>query len=372
MPVEKNSYNHIVVDEPTRQLEQRGFYNPYADVDVTANGLFGNYTDADAANTNVQMAGAQLLADLQLMEYQNEYNDPSAQVARMRRAGLNPDLQGIQSQPSAGASAPAVAPMSGTPDYQVGMQIASTVMQGFQIMSALVGQAGSILQTLNNVGSSARDSVDGSLRAMLSNMMPAGVPMVTGTGKDGTKFEDAPLAINAEIYSDWIKSLPLSQRRYGKRMYRLLKDTEEHKRLWYAARGTTEESREKYLSYLGRNGYSPLDSVMLKVYGKMSDIFRKAEESAAHANTARSDFDAAYYTALDPETAASAQNTTNDRTVNGTDLRSRLYGEIDKYLPADSKNPWVQAARVILPILAEFFMSASSVSGVQGLKKLAK
>lgn len=372
MADKNNSYMHMVVDEPTRQLEQRGFYNPYADVDVTANGLFGNYTDADAANTNVQMAGAQLLADLQLMEYQNEYNDPSAQVARMRRAGLNPDLQGIQSQPSAGASAPAVAPMSGTPDYQVGMQIASTVMQGFQIMSALVGQAGSILQTLNNVGSSARESVDGSLRAMLSNMMPAGVPMVTGTGKDGTKFEDAPLAINAELYSDWIKSLPLSQRRYGKRMYRLLKDTEEHKSLWYAARGTSEESREKYLKYLGRSNYSPLDTVMLKVYGEMADIFRQTEIASAKSGKSRSDFDSAFYSTLDPETAASSQNAANERNKNGTDLRSRLYSTIDKYFPEDDKRPWIQAGRVILPILAEFLMSSSTVQGATSLKSLLK
>lgn len=48
----------------------------------------------DAAK-QATIAGAEFDADLALLDYQNQYNDPTAQAERMRAAGLNPDLVGL-------------------------------------------------------------------------------------------------------------------------------------------------------------------------------------------------------------------------------------------------------------------------------------
>ena len=48
----------------------------------------------DAAK-QATIAGAEFDADLALLDYQNQYNDPTAKAERMRAAGLNPDLVGL-------------------------------------------------------------------------------------------------------------------------------------------------------------------------------------------------------------------------------------------------------------------------------------
>lgn len=48
----------------------------------------------DAAK-QATIAGAEFDADLALLDYQNLYNDPTAKAERMRAAGLNPDLVGL-------------------------------------------------------------------------------------------------------------------------------------------------------------------------------------------------------------------------------------------------------------------------------------
>lgn len=49
----------------------------------------------DAAK-EATIAGAEFDADLALMDYQNQYNDPTAQAERLRAAGINPDLVGLE------------------------------------------------------------------------------------------------------------------------------------------------------------------------------------------------------------------------------------------------------------------------------------
>lgn len=48
----------------------------------------------DAAK-QATISGAEFDADLALLDYQNQYNDPTAQAERLRAAGINPDLVGL-------------------------------------------------------------------------------------------------------------------------------------------------------------------------------------------------------------------------------------------------------------------------------------
>lgn len=79
-------------------------------------GIFGNWTKKDEATYNQYQAAAQYYAQLSLMDYENEYNSPAHQAELMRQAGLNPDLQQIGFQSSAGANPTApVSPAGGQP-----------------------------------------------------------------------------------------------------------------------------------------------------------------------------------------------------------------------------------------------------------------
>lgn len=67
--------------------------NPYTPIADNWKNAYKNWKK-DAAK-QATIAGAEFDADLSLLDYQNEYNSPDAKAARLRAAGLNPDLVGL-------------------------------------------------------------------------------------------------------------------------------------------------------------------------------------------------------------------------------------------------------------------------------------
>ena len=77
--------------------------------------IFGNLLGNSGRRRNQDRANAW---NLEQWHRQNAYNDPSAQMARLKNAGLNPNLIYGTSPTSATGNADKVAP-SDTPDYQI-------------------------------------------------------------------------------------------------------------------------------------------------------------------------------------------------------------------------------------------------------------
>ena len=69
-------------------------------------------------------------AELNLMMYQNEYNSPAEQAKRMREAGMNPELMGLQGTPSAttSGSVGTPAPLPQDTPMSIGRGIIDTVL----------------------------------------------------------------------------------------------------------------------------------------------------------------------------------------------------------------------------------------------------
>lgn len=69
-------------------------------------------------------------AELNLMMYQNEYNSPAAQAKRMREAGMNPELMGLQGTPSAttSGSVGTPAPLPQDTPMSIGKGVIDTVL----------------------------------------------------------------------------------------------------------------------------------------------------------------------------------------------------------------------------------------------------
>lgn len=122
--------------------------NPYrsgfgpAGIDTNPSGIFGSFTKEDEAQYNVDMANAQWLAQLSLIDYQNQYNSPENQALLMKQAGLNPDLLGLSGvQPSADGSAPSAAAPSGSNPLETVGQAASIFGTVISMTNMIAGGA---------------------------------------------------------------------------------------------------------------------------------------------------------------------------------------------------------------------------------------
>lgn len=87
--------------------------NPYSGAEYTESpwqgllSMFGIRTGADAWKENMAVQANEYNAAILQKQYDEEYNDPRNQVARLRAAGVNPDLDGGASvSPGEAASLP--------------------------------------------------------------------------------------------------------------------------------------------------------------------------------------------------------------------------------------------------------------------------
>lgn len=113
--------------------------NPYRNQEYKESGwqkflsALGFRTQADAWKENMSVQAAEYDAALAQKEFDTAYNDPQSQVARMRAAGLNPDLD--PSMIDSGQSAPMgedpSTPMQSTGDEETLMGIANTLLSSF-------------------------------------------------------------------------------------------------------------------------------------------------------------------------------------------------------------------------------------------------
>lgn len=115
--------------------------NPYLDqtVESTIWDEIGLSNKRDKRLADLQQAGAEYNANLLMMEYENEYNSPAAKAQRMKEAGLNPDLLGIEGvSDSAGA-----APVS-SPEVEGGSQFGDAMENIGQVASFANGVLGAV------------------------------------------------------------------------------------------------------------------------------------------------------------------------------------------------------------------------------------
>ena len=121
--------------------------NPYDSISKKWNNATKQWKRDAAKEANIK--GAEFDADLALLDYQNEYNSPTAKAERMRAAGLNPDLVGIDGVPDSsglsGVSSPMSTPMSGadTADFWLSnsQNILASAMQFAQQMQSMRASA---------------------------------------------------------------------------------------------------------------------------------------------------------------------------------------------------------------------------------------
>lgn len=117
----------------------------------------GFRTQADAWNENMQVQSQEYAAALAQKAYDEQYNLPVNQVARMRAAGLNPDLNGGDSIDSGSAQPlgedPST-PMQSTGDEGAIMSAANTIMSAISTGFAVAKDIGTLknMHIMNDQG----------------------------------------------------------------------------------------------------------------------------------------------------------------------------------------------------------------------------
>ena len=127
---------------PQGQEQYQSLYdaNPYRNLTYNQSGwqkflgALGFRTSYDDFVEQAQLNAAEYDAGIASMQFQNEYNSPAAEANRMRAAGLNPDLQGIQDV--AESAAPTEDP-NGMPAHDSAAQ-AQQAWSAFQSFGQLV------------------------------------------------------------------------------------------------------------------------------------------------------------------------------------------------------------------------------------------
>lgn len=171
-------------------------------IHTTPTGLFNNWSKEDQANFEVDMANAQWLAQLSLIDYQNQYNSPENQVRLMRQAGLNPDLLGTSGvQASAGGTPPSMTSPQGVNNTEVVSKAASIFASVMSLTGAMaegvVNISGKMLDNdIKNLDKVQKSITLGS--EVAAQLRPKSVDSYAITLDDGSTVLD-PSLISADL-----------------------------------------------------------------------------------------------------------------------------------------------------------------------------
>lgn len=198
--------------------QDSGEFDPY---DIIDQAMYKNTARGKMAYQE-DLARLLYLAQLNQEQRMNEYNSPVEQVKRMREAGINPDLAGVENVPAQNVAGYQGNPMEGT---QTNLQITSDV---FGIISSVTNMVGTLVSGAQSLFSNPLDLASDALQL----------------------FESAPTSLDLESF---ISSSPIP-RRTKRRLANFLSSYQSSSR--YDTRDYNESSdlmESKYRFHKNRN-----------------------------------------------------------------------------------------------------------------------
>lgn len=296
----------------------KSYYDPYHPVknpdgiDTWPTGIFGNFTPEDEADFNRQMAQAQTLAELDIMEYQNFYNSPEQQAIRMRQAGLNPDLQGIENHSSAGASAGTAVAPQGTESINIATSAASTVFSAFNTAMSVVHGMQSFRMAQEDLASQKIDNVNKMDGFALSFLLGSDVFPKSFASKDLLldDIESRSVDIISSAYDFGRKTYGFNRRQariFQDSVMRSIKDPRFVENL-YASLNSAEKDRQEYISQTTGDLYDQQDATMRIMLDEVIRLQNSLFKQSLNTSRYRSMYDQELYQNLDASSFADSQN----------------------------------------------------------------
>lgn len=293
----------------------------------------GFRTEADAWQENMAVQAAEYDAAIAQKMYDQNYNDPTNQVARMRAAGLNPDLDGGSSISSGDPGSPAEdpsTPMQSTGDDAQIMNFANGVLGAFSTALGLV-------QSVQGV---ARNHIQNDLLSVQTESSASDYARNLATQLIPTTPDDL-FDDDGQMVGDWkmnaVQGAKMFVRNFPKRMQKKMLNEIEH--FWNTAptsrqafeEWTNKVKSEKAYAFESQYFYDEVKDVLKDIWkpiAEMQENIYSARQNAdfegASADLEENMNRATYAHELDPSTAADAQNRINSANGAQADIQKSL------------------------------------------------
>lgn len=351
--------------------------NPYRDAEYTVSpwnqflSWLGFRTSADAWKENMSIQAKEYDSQVAQTQFENDYNSPSAQVARERAAGLNPDINGGQSIDSgntAGLPEDTSLPMVSQGDEVVIGQVVNGCLSAFSTALGLIGSVQGInrnhldntMQGIQNEAAFA-DFASG-LSSFLLPDSPDPAGMMNGFDWRSQAIHNAE-AFAGQLPKKMRKKFVDFQTQYWDSAYGQSKSYEDFRNRVSQRRGYYLDSQTNYDQFdsVLKDITEPLAKAAEKIY--KSDQKRIISENEAAAAGAATETE--YQNALDGELMAGAQNSENLVSKETNDsiaiLRGSLNQIVENLEKASKKDGMAGSlASVALAIIAGLQMNFAS------------
>lgn len=323
----------------------------------------GFRTGADAWKENMAVQANEYDASILQKAYNEDYNDPVSQVARMKAAGINPDLD--PSSIDSGEASPMPEDPS-TPMQSSGSEAQFTSFFGnlFDAFDSLIGMTSGIQGIVgkniqNRILNSQYESEFANNAIAMSDMF----------------LPDSLHPQGIQNY-DWRAEAASNMDKYIDKHYRSAKDRQKFKDIvnqyWDSAIGkaaTFEEMRSyiesrKGLALEEQTNWSDLDSVLFQITEPLAsnqeDIIRLNQE----VQKLQLEYEKSYRSNLDPEIQAEAANTT-------AEYQSEFNQALDPTVQASSQNVSASVQAQLQKVMAEY-QEVLNKTQKETLERLAK
>lgn len=238
-------------------------------VSTGATGAFGTFTKEDEARMSLDMARAQTLAELEIMNYQNQYNSPSAQAQRLREAGINPDLVGVDSNQSADASASMGSSPVGSNPIDIAGSIMNVVQTTFSMASGLMTGALSMFSGLADIDAKNISNVK-ELLGLGTSLAGMVAPLGNATGSSDIMND----TISGSYSSSSVAPLNSRNLRKLKKLSGVIRNSPQANAQFWSSSKEAEDARQE-TAKLVSSPYSADD------FNEMVDCFRPVTKAIA-------------------------------------------------------------------------------------------
>lgn len=381
----KVSVNPTVSDNP-KGYENVG--NPYTGLTYNQGwfdrlmGDLGFRTKADAFQESMQMQANEFATNLALKAHDEQYNSPAAQAARMRAAGINPDL----SDEVTSGSTP---PMSEdtNPPSQEGMaadnpmQVAGDILKGVSMGLGFAKDLASLTQMQESIEAQQIGNSQGLFdfaNSTFGMMIPSDV-MEAGTMRTDWKHD-----AYARGYAFADRLSPKVRKKYLSQLDLFVNSMDQHILGKTKVAQDLGASADVFAAGSRAGASHDLQEVATTTAEIISDLAatnalysKEVEQSELGARQAKADYEREYFENLDPTSAASAQNTTNELTTTEKGTRNTVLQPVAKGMKKLSKlseegNFLASAALTGISYLAVSSPMLSSVLRVAKISKVSK
>lgn len=300
----------------------------------------GGRTQYDAWRENMQVQADEYDAALAQKQFDTEYNDPQSQVARMKAAGLNPDIDPSTINSGSAASMgedPSIPMQSSGEEGQIG-QFISTVVSCFSSALGMVSTVQGIHR--NHLQNSLLDlEGDERISDLVKKMAPTFVDRLTNNQANFNVDDYLNTAYGrAEIFAR--KNLP---RKYRDKFNSAVRN------FFSSAPGEATAYNEWYKSiegskdfYRGKNTfYSPDPKTMERIYSiigsaeeRIFNLSKVRDAAVLSEETAEADYKGEVFDSLDPKKEAASRNAGFDAEKNEAEVKNILRGTVNDILSA--------------------------------------